>query len=173
MVEQTLDVHMAMSRAAHRIVALGSGTEIPPLLADEQSLELPRRVGAVVAARPAGYVLCLGPAEWLAVGCGHVLRSTPADALAVVEVSDGMCEIELQGRAVDELLMSACGLDLSVSSFATSSCARTRFAGVAVVLVRHSVDGFSCHVARSHLSYVLAVLRERAQGLPGPQRFRV
>jgi heterotetrameric sarcosine oxidase gamma subunit len=168
MARQTLDVHMAMSRGAQRIVALGAAADIPPLLANEQSLDLPRRVGAVIAVRPSGYVLCLGPAEWLAVGCGHVSHSATAGGLVVVEVSDGVCEIELRGRAVEELLMSACGLDLCVSSFAASSCARTRFAGVAVVLVRHSVDGFSCYVARSHLNYVLAVLRERTQGLSGP-----
>jgi sarcosine oxidase, subunit gamma len=131
--------------------------------------ELPSQVGATSSRQMR--VLCLGPADWLIVGEGlnaaHIYERVAAEVrrqeLVLVDQSQGLAILRVQGRAARELLSKGCGLDLHVRSFPFGRCARTRFAQIPVVIdcVGES-DLFELYFARSYLAHLRSWLLDAA-----------
>ncbi len=140
----------------------------PVVLAGKQ---LPGQVGATLSAQPC--VFCLGPGEWLVVGegldvdslRGEIKGDLERQGLALVDLTQALAVIRLEGGGARELLSAGCGLDLHPKSFPPQQCARTRFAAIAAILHRLAGDSvFELYVARSHLAYVRSWLADAAQG---------
>jgi sarcosine oxidase subunit gamma len=131
--------------------------------------ELPSQVGATLASP--SRVLCVGPAEWLIVSskraaCTLRERIEPGLArqgFALVDLSDGLVGLEVQGSAAREVLSKGCGLDFHPSIFPAGQCARTRFAQIPVIIdCFDEPPRFELYVARSHLHYLQSWLTDAA-----------
>lgn len=137
-----------------------------------------RRLPAEVGATLAGplRVLCLGPAEWLVISrerAGSRLREqfepeAIEQGLALVDLSDGLAGLDVQGAAARDLLSKGCGLDLHPRYFAAGQCARTRFAQIPVVIdCLDEAPRFALYVARSYRQYLHAWLSDAAAEFQG------
>jgi sarcosine oxidase subunit gamma len=122
----------------------------------------PRETGAVASGLVE--VLCIGPTDWFVIGrnpegselygeLGAVLTGSP---LRSTDVSQGLVRIEVEGPDVREFLLKGCSLDLHPDCFPAGRCARTRLAGVPVVLWCRDASRFEVIVGASHREYLLA-----------------
>jgi sarcosine oxidase subunit gamma len=134
--------------------------------------ELPSRVGA--ASSGPIRVLCVGPAEWLMVSQAQsgpdlhkeLAAELSSHGLALVDLTDGLVVLEVQGYAARDILSKGCGLDLHPRSFPVASCARTRFAQTAVVIAcLDDPNHFELLVGRSYHRYLHDWLVDAAAGL--------
>lgn len=91
-------------------------------------------------------------------GCG---RRT----FVVIDLSDAYVTITVEGAQAPAVLARGCGLDLSLGTFNTSSCTRTRFAQMPVVVRRASFERFECIVDRTYAQYLYDWLQDAATGL--------
>jgi sarcosine oxidase subunit gamma len=128
----------------------------------------PRTVGTVMTGR--ADVLCIGPTEWL------VLASDPdpdplfrilnegfqGSAFRRTNVSSALSRIEIGGPNVQSLLSKGCSLDLHPQMFSPERSARTRFAGMPVVLHCTQPTTFECIVSLSLRDYFLSWLADAA-----------
>ena len=123
--------------------------------------ELPSRVGSTLEGRSRW--LSIGPGEWLAIVPqqaaadfrDHLARQLPDSGLAVADLTDGLAQLEVEGKLAAEVLSKGCGLDFHPSAFPVGHCARTRFAQIPLVLVRlEGPPRFELYVARSYARYL-------------------
>lgn len=91
-------------------------------------------------------------------GCGRRM-------FIVTDVSDALVTLTLEGAQSTAVLARGCGLDLSLTSFHTSSCTRTRLAQLPVVIRRASFERFECIVDRAAAQYLYDWLQDAATGL--------
>lgn len=153
-------IRPAVRRSLYRVTSHLS--TVPMRLRSSTGAAWPCKVGASIPASADCRILVIGPTEALAI-CSEPLLPLRADNLHVtVDMTDGFAPIEIVGREVTDLLASVCSLDFDASVFRPDSCARTHLAGVAVILDRLSADHFTCYVARSYSSYVMACLAKAA-----------
>jgi sarcosine oxidase, subunit gamma len=133
---------------------------------------LPSQVGAMISG--ATRVLCQGPQEWLLVSDeheAHDLREQLEPELArqglvLIDLTDGVTVLQVQGPAARELLSKGCGLDLDSSHFSSGRCARTRFAQMSVTVVcLDDSPRFELYVGRSYAHYTSAWLADVAAAL--------
>jgi sarcosine oxidase subunit gamma len=119
-------------------------------------------------------VLNLGPGEWLAVS--EVLpspklkealdRQLKDDSIAVIDISNGLKVLRVEGSQTRDLLARACCLDLHPEHFAAGRSTRTRLAQLSVVV--HCFDSkprFDLYVGRSYFGYLKSWLTDAAVGL--------
>ncbi len=112
--------------------------------------------------------LWLGPDEYLIIAPeaeAPVLARTLEDALraephSLVDVSHRQTALEIRGPRVEDILNSACPLDLDDRAFAVGMCTRTVFAKAEIVLWRTAADVFRLEVWRSFTDYVASFLDE-------------
>jgi sarcosine oxidase subunit gamma len=137
--------------------------------------ELPSEVGATVSGGM--HVLCMGPAEWLIVSteraaCTLRERIEPGLArqgLVLVDLSDGLAGLAVQGVAARDLLSKGCGLDFHPRIFPAGQCARTRFAQIPIIIdCLDEPPRFELYVARSYLHYLHAWLIDAAVEFGNP-----
>lgn len=160
--ETGVRIRTLTGRTILRLKAWVSGTSWPyaepPEIAGH---ELPSKVGTSV--RGELRVLCTGPSDWLVVAGGTLLwpargaieAHCARQSLAMVDLSSGLCVIEVAGSRARELLSKGCGLDLDRRAFLHPRCARTRFAQLAVTIdALEETDGFELYVASSHAQYL-------------------
>lgn len=115
-------------------------------------------------------VLCFGPTDWLVLSEGaadalvRVLEEAAAGStLSVTDLSQGLVAIEVAGVFARDVLAKACGLDVHARAFGPGTCARTRFADIAVIVhVVAGGDAFHCYVSRSYVEYLLQWLTDAA-----------
>lgn len=114
-------------------------------------------------------VLCLGPADWLVLSDAaagalvRALETAKGPTLSVTDLSQGIVAIEVAGACARDLLAKACGLDVHARSLRRGVCARTRFAGIAVIVYAVGEDGvFHCYVSRSYVQYLFQWLTDGA-----------
>lgn len=138
-------------------------------------LVLPQTAHAVTIFDAGGRVMWLGPNEWAVVAPAHlreVLAGWLAEAVAgttaaVVDVSDAVVALRLEGPAAVDVLAAGCPLDLHVSAFAVGRCARSRLAKVDVVLYRRAEASFEVEVGRSVARYAYDWLVAAAREFTG------
>ena len=131
-------------------------------------LEWPMRTGTGVTGRRAD-VVCVGPTEWLVIAPDErdstLLFKPLADAFTdspfrATDLSSALVRIRLEGGSVRSLLSQGCGMDFHPEQFPAGQSARTRLAGMPVVLRCMEVAGFECIVSRSYQDYLLAWLAD-------------
>jgi sarcosine oxidase, subunit gamma len=114
--------------------------------------------------------LWLGPDEYLILApdgetpalarlLEEALRNEPH---SLVDVSHRQTALEIRGPRVEDILNSACPLDLGLRAFAVGMCTRTVFAKAEFVLWRTAADVFRLEVWRSFTDYVARFLDEVA-----------
>jgi sarcosine oxidase subunit gamma len=108
-------------------------------------------------------LLWIGPKSWLVFDRDAARPSEQAAALgiadfrdriqaaggALFDVSAGRVGWRVSGPRAQDLLASACALDLHPSVFRPDSCAQSLFGHVSALYHRLSEDDFAIHVARS------------------------
>lgn len=128
---------------------------------------LPTQTGATSPG--ATRILCLAPGDWLIFSDEHTAASLrnrfepdlAGQGLSLVDVTDALECLEVQGAAARDILSKACGLDVHPRSFRAGQCARTRFAQIPVVIdCLDDVPRFELSVARSYLGYLRSWLAE-------------
>ena len=115
----------------------------------------------------------IAPDTWLFQSALHdaadllaaVRKDCGRRTFVVIDLSDAYVTIMVEGEQSTAVLARGCGLDLSMSSFNTSSCARTQFAQMPVVIRRASFERFECIVDRSYAQYLYDWLQDVANGL--------
>jgi sarcosine oxidase subunit gamma len=154
-----------------RVQAWAPGSfQAPAALNDATGAAWPQGVGAVAEGHCR--VLCIGPTDWIVVApettASRVHEAiqalAPSAQLSVVEVTDALPHLQLEGASVRDVLSQGCGLDLHPKVFTAGQCARTRLAQIPAIL--HCIDGgsaFDCYVSRSYLPHLESWLRDAAQ----------
>lgn len=128
----------------------------------------PTRVGEVAGGH--ARKLCVGPADWLVIGAAmdaaslrHSIASElPEDGGVIVDLTDALAIVPLQGENARAILSTGCGLDLHPDAFAAGACARTRLANVPVVVDCRAPHEFDLYVARSYGAYLQGWLADAA-----------
>lgn len=140
----------------------------PSAVTHELGAAWPTTPGAVVIGR--AHIICVGPADWLAIAADpsaaqflqRLSRLFEAGAYRATDVSQALARIEVDGPEARELLAKGCSLDLHPSQFAPGRAARTRFAGMAVIVRCTAASTFECIVTLSQADYLLSWLEDSA-----------
>ena len=112
--------------------------------------------------------LWLGPDRWLLVSstiapdamiklCKQALTGTIYNA---VDYSAGLAAFRVAGPEARRLLATGTGIDLRSRNFPDYSCARTRLAQIAAVIVAGAAESFDVYVDRSYDTYLTDWLAE-------------
>lgn len=118
-------------------------------------------------------ILCLAPDEWLVVGDAAGSLEAHARAwsqgratagLAVVNMTDGIAALRIEGREARHVLSKGCGLDFHPRAFAPGTCARSLFAKTALVVDCVGPERFDLYIGRSYRAYLHAWLIDAAVG---------
>src|ERR1700722_12864793 len=133
----------------------------------------PQKSGAV--ARGRADIVCLGPTDWLVIAAdpepiGLLQRldvAFEASAFRGTDVSHALTRIEIDGPDARALLAKGCSLDLHPARFTPGRCARTRFAGMPVIVRCTGISTFECIVTRSYADYLLCWLSDAAMEFLG------
>ena len=124
-----------------------------------------------------GFVLWLGPDEWLIVGQEGSASVAPAIEAAVrtaaapaflttVDVSANRVVLEVTGRRARELLAFGCAIDLDPGSFGPGRCAQTLLARAGVIVWQtDDAPTYRLLVRPSFVAYVTAWLDDAMVGL--------
>jgi len=165
-----LEVSRASDRSIARLVSWMSRSALSGEV-QWQRRPLPG-VGEVRDGEPR--VLCVSPQDWLVVfptanpgstaDLGAVELSR--QGLACIEVTAGLCVLELKGTGASRILGKSCSLDFEGGGLEAGRCARVRFASIPVVIhCLRSGELFELYLARSHGAYLQSWLADAANGI--------
>lgn len=126
----------------------------------------PKTTGSVASGR--ADILALGPTDWLVVTpnaegeplCAALNEAFQGSSFRATDVSSALARIQVSGPAAQAVLAKACALDLHESVFPTGRSARTRFAGMPVVIRHTAPSSFECTVSLSYRTYLLSWLAD-------------
>jgi sarcosine oxidase, subunit gamma len=149
-------------RGIIRIQTWDSEAIAPAAIEDLLGVAWPQNTGIVAAGRVE--IICVGPSEWLVIAAdpdpiSWLQRLDVAckdSSFRVTNVSQALARIEIEGPEARNLLAKGCALDLRPSRFAPGRSARTRFAGMPVIVQCRGVSKFECIVTRSYADYLLS-----------------
>jgi sarcosine oxidase subunit gamma len=118
-------------------------------------------------------ILCVGPADWLVVApemhAASLMRllqaAFQATSFRATDLSSALVRIQLESPEAATLLSQGCSLDLHPEVFSPGRSARTRFAGMPVLIRCTRPDSFECIVSHSYRDYLLAWFADAASGL--------
>lgn len=111
-------------------------------------------------------VICTGPCDWLVLA-GTDARITVLEALQrgcqgtsfrATDVSAALSRIRIECPQVRQILSQGCSIDLHPDAFGAGRAARTRLAGMVVILRCLQTFRFECIVTGSHAPYLEAWL---------------
>jgi sarcosine oxidase, subunit gamma len=157
-----------------RVQSWELGAPVSRDLEDFLAVEWPTTVG-VVATDRIGSIACLSPTEWLVIGTDldavpllqFLQTSLAGTAFRATVITQALARIEIKGEEARLLLAKGCSLDLHPSRFSAGRCARTRLAGMTVILWCTRECTFQCIVASSYREYLIAWLADAALELKG------
>jgi sarcosine oxidase subunit gamma len=156
--------------AVVRVQTWDSQAVAPSLVESSLGVEWPLVAGAVASGR--ADVICIGPTDWLVMtaepGAGALLKllaeSFAGSSFRATDVSSALTRVEVDGPEARDVLAKACALDLHHSCFGPGRSARTRFAGMPVIVRCVRSTAFECVVATSYWEYLVSWLRDAAIG---------
>ncbi len=159
---------LAQARTLIRVQSWAIPASIPSQIEQALHVTWPTRTGEVVSG-PVD-VVCIGPSEWLVSAAdsqGGPLLQLLNDAFAgtslrATDVSSALTCIRIEGPDARVLLSKGCSIDFHPQAFPTARSARTRLAGLPVVLRCFEDAHFECFVSRSYQQYLLSWLRDAA-----------
>lgn len=138
----------------------------PAAVADALGLSWPKVVGAVASGR--ADVICLGPTDWLVIAIDRdatpwVPRLNAAlegTTFRATDVSQALVRIQIGVAEVRDLLAKGCSLDLHPPLFPVGRAARTRFAGMPVIVRCTGSSTFELVVTQSYADFLLSWLAD-------------
>lgn len=143
--------------------------QAPPSQAEEAvGVAWPNATGAVASGR--ADILCIGPTEWLVSAAdsqaGSLLQALSdafqGSTFRATDVSSALTRMEVEGAHARALLAKGCALDFHPQAFPPQRCARTRFAGMPMVIRCTQASRFECIVSLSCRDYVMSWLADAA-----------
>jgi sarcosine oxidase subunit gamma len=151
-----------------RVQSWELGASIPGGIEEVLGIAWPLDTGAVVSGLVD--VLCTGPTDWLVLSrdpdAGALLEKLTAalegGPFRATNLSSALGRIEVDGAATRVLLSKGCGIDLHPDHFPPGRCARTRLAGMPVILRCTGIETFECLVTLSYRDYLLLWLKDAA-----------
>lgn len=156
-----------------RIQTWDSEALVPSAIDSVLGVGWPPKTGSVASGR--ADVICVGPTDWLVVAADpdttvwlqRLDVAFQGSAFRATNMSQALVRIEIDGSEVRDLLAKGCALDLHPSRFAPGRSARTRFAGVPVIIRCTGVSRFECIVTLSYADYLLGWLDDAVLEFPG------
>jgi len=151
-----------------RVQTWDCGASAPSKVEQVVGTPWPQETGVVAKGR--ADILCTGPSDW------WVLTSDP-DAIALkrqleevfdgsafraTDLSQGLARFEIGGPEARILLAKGCALDLDAPRFPPGRCARTRLAGMPVILRCNQPSTFELILASSYRDYLISWLTDAA-----------
>jgi heterotetrameric sarcosine oxidase gamma subunit len=115
----------------------------------------------------------IAPDTWLLLSAWHeagellpaVRTACGRRSYAVTDISDSLVTLAVEGALATAVLARGCGIDLASEAFGNFACARTRLAGLPVVLRRATSEQFECVVDRSAAQWLYEWMQDVAEGL--------
>ena len=145
--------------------------ELPAPSVVEQVLDIawPKATGTVASG---GYadILCTGPTDWLIVSTDpdveplleRLQKAFERSAYRATNMSSALRRIPIEGTHARALLSKGGGLDVHPQAFPPGRCARTRLAGMPVIVRCTEESTFQCIVAASYADYLDSWLADAA-----------
>jgi sarcosine oxidase, subunit gamma len=156
-----------------RVQTWDSESFVPSAVDAVLGITWPKATGAVASGR--ADIICVGPTDWLVLAADP--DATPwlhrLDALfqgstfRATDVSQALIRIQIEGPEVRDLLAKGCALDLHPPLFPPGRSARTRFAGMPVIVHCTGTSTFELVVTQSYADYLLAWLDDAALEFSG------
>src|SRR5690242_11013124 len=151
-----------------RVQSWSLGAQVPDKVQDALGVSWPGETGA--SASGDIHVLCIGPTDWLAITADvdttGLLRTLSAafagSSFRATDLSCALTRIRVVGADARALLSKGCSLDLHPQVFCPGRSARTRFAGMPVLIRCIGDATFECIVARSYAQYLQSWLADAA-----------
>jgi sarcosine oxidase subunit gamma len=128
----------------------------------------PKETGTV--ARGHADIICTGPTDWLVIASDPDTNALlqqfdeafQGSAFRTANVSQALARVEIDGPEARVLLNKGCALDLHPPHFPPGRCARTRFAGMPVIVRCTQESTFECIVASSYRDYLVSWFADAA-----------
>jgi sarcosine oxidase, subunit gamma len=149
-----------------RVQTWDSNAITPTAIEDLLGIIWPQTTGAVASGRTE--IICVGPTDWLVIAADgdstawldRLASAFDGGAFRATDVSDALSRIEIEGPEVRDLLSKGCSLDLHPPLFPAGRSARTRFAGLPVIVRSTGDSKFELIVAQSYAHYLRAWLAD-------------
>jgi sarcosine oxidase subunit gamma len=136
----------------------------------EQALGIawPQETGAVACGR--ADIICTGPTDWLVIAADpdaatllqQLAEAFEGSAFRATNVSQALGRIKIDAPYARVLLTKGCALDLHAPCFPQGRSARTRFAGMPVIVRCTQTSTFECIVSMSYAEYLVSWLEDAA-----------
>jgi sarcosine oxidase subunit gamma len=158
-----------------RVQTWDIGAAVPMAVEDLLGVPWPRETKAVVSGRSPVTVICVGPSEWLVLD-GELSASAlivelnaafAASSYRATDASQTLVRLPIAGTAACRVLGKGCSLDLDTAAFGAGCAARTRLAGIPVVVWRTGDFTFECLLTRSYGEYFRGWLDDAALEFQG------
>jgi sarcosine oxidase subunit gamma len=126
----------------------------------------PHKAGTVVTG--SAEVICVGPTDWLLLAgdpdatswLERIDAAFQGSTFRATDVSQALTRLQISGPEVRDLLAKGCSLDLHPPLFPPGCAARTRFAGMPVIVCCTGTSAFELIVTRSYTDYLLSWLAD-------------
>ena len=149
-----------------RVQTWDSKAMAPTVIEDLLERSRPRTTGAVESG--CAEMICVGPADWLVIAAeadatkwlDRFASAFDGRAFRASDVSDALARFEITGSDVRDLLAKGCSLDLHSPLFPAGRSARTRFAGMPVIVRSIDTYRFELIVEQSYVDYLRAWLAD-------------
>jgi len=149
-----------------RIQTWDGAAVAPAAVEDLLEVAWPRKTGAVANGR--AEVISVGPTDWLVLDSetdsttwlDRLVTAFAGSAFRATNVSDALARVEIEGSEIRDLLAKGCSLDLHPPLFPPGRSARTRFAGIPVIVRCTSTSKFELVVTQSYVDFFLSWLED-------------
>lgn len=157
-----------------RVQAWDCELPAPPVVEQVLDIAWPKATGAVATG---GYadILCTGPTDWLIISTDpdieplleRLREAFECSAYRATNMSSALRRTQIEGTHARALLSKGCGLDVHPRTFPPGRCARTRLAGMPVIVRSTGESTFQCIVAASYGDYLDSWLADAALEFSG------
>ncbi len=151
-----------------RVQSWNALEQVPLQLEQTLGVRWPSTTGSV--ARGHAEIVCVGPADCLVIASHPDPRALlqplaaafQGSAFRLTNVSCALARIRIEGSSVRDLLSKACALDFDPQAFPLDRSARSRFAGMPVVVRCVKPNCFECIVSLSYADHLNSWLADAA-----------
>jgi sarcosine oxidase, subunit gamma len=149
-----------------RVQTWDSQARAPAAIEDLLGIVWPREIGAVAGG--VADVICVGPTDWLVLAgdpdatawLNRLGAAFQGSTFRATNVSQALVRIQVEALEVRDLLAKGCALDLHQPMFPPGRSARTRFAGMPVIICCTGTFRFELLVTVSYTDYLLSWLAD-------------
>ena len=151
-----------------RIQSWDSEARAPASVNDVFAVAWPQKTGTVASGRVD--IICVGPTDWLVLAADpdatfwlHQFDTLfQGSTFRATNVSHALIRIQTEGPEVRDLLAKGCSIDLHPPLFPPGRSARTRFAGMPVIVRCTGSSTFELIITQSYAEFLLSWLDDAA-----------